>query len=129
MALEPCSLSPVLCGLVRRETKVLHAYLNYPNARVSVHGTSCGHIQQARKQGQRRVFLNTTSIGTELRRFVERGYDFAAQAANNDMWLDLDFSDAAFELAIVKYILRRLGVRYKRFRDCEIEWHCGDKPI
>ena len=70
---------------------MLHAYMNYPNARVSVHGKRCGHIQQAGKSGQRRVLLNPQTIGPELLRFVDREHDFAAQAANDDMWLDLDF--------------------------------------
>jgi hypothetical protein len=103
---------------------VLHAYLNYPNARVSLHATECGHIQQAGKLGQRRVLLNLGSIGAELLRFVEHEHDFASEAARNDMWLDVDFSNREFELAVVQYIHSLLGKRYKRFHDCRLDWHC-----
>jgi hypothetical protein len=103
---------------------VLYAYLNYPNARVSLHGTLCGHIQQAQKTDQRRIVLNPDSLGTELRRFVKQEHDFAAQATNNDMWLDVDFADWEFEESIVRFIHRLLAARYKRFHDCTADWHC-----
>jgi hypothetical protein len=103
---------------------VLLAYLNYPNERVSLHATRCGHIQQARKPDQRRIHLNLNSLGTELQRFVEEEHSFAAQAANNDMWLDIDFGDAEFQEAVARFIHRLRAKRYKRFRDCKVEWHC-----
>ena len=103
---------------------MLHAYLNYPNARVSLHGRACGHIQQSGKQQQRHVLLNHQSIGIELKRFVDDEHDFAAQAAKNDMWLEVSLSGQEREIATVEYIQRLLGARYKRFRDCTIEWHC-----
>ena len=103
---------------------MLDAYLNYPNSRVTAHGGRCGHIQQARKSGQRCVILSRSTIGTELQRFVDREYTFGAQAATNDMWLTVDFDDLEFEAAVVHHVHRLLGVRYKRFRDCRVEWHC-----
>lgn len=103
---------------------MLDAYLNYPNSRVTAHGSKCGHIQQARKAGQRRVLLSRSTIGTELQRFVDREHTFGAQAATNDMWLTVDFNDLEFEAAVVHHIHRLLGARYKRFRDCRLEWHC-----
>ncbi len=104
---------------------MLRAYLNYPNSRMSVHADpACGHIQQAHKAGQRVVRLGPGSIGVELPRFAGGEYQFAAQAAMNDMWLFLDFSDPEFELALVRHIRRLLGTRYKRFRERTIERHC-----
>ena len=101
------------------------AYLNYPNSRVSLHREStCSRIQQARKAGQRRVRVGPKHITTELGRFKDGHYRFASQADTNDMWLEIDFSDVAFELAVARHIHNLLGNRYKRFRDCSPEDHC-----
>jgi hypothetical protein len=103
---------------------VIHAYVNYPNARVSLHGTSCGHIQQAQKSDQRRLRLDDASIATELQKFSSGQYAFASHAAANDMWLDVEFDDSAFEEAVVRHIHRLLSRRYKPFGACSVEWHC-----
>jgi len=104
---------------------VLCAYLNYPNSKVSVHADpECGHIQQADKLAQRRVRLAHGTIGAELPRFAGGEYPFASHSGANDMWLDLDFSDLEFELALVHHIRRLLAFRYKPFADCAVERHC-----
>jgi len=104
---------------------VLSAYLNYPNSRVSVHGNPrCGHIQQARKAGQRHVLLEPRTIGSQLRRFIDRTHTFGAEAARNDMWLYIDFAEDPFEVDLARYIHRLLGARYKRFRDAPFQRHC-----
>jgi len=104
---------------------VLRAYLNYPSSRVSIHGDpDCGHIQQARKTGQRIVIIESDSIGVELERFRQSEYGFAAEAASNDMWLDVDCGDLEFEKAVVHYVQRMLGARYQPFKDARVEEHC-----
>ena len=104
---------------------MLRAYLNYPNSRVSLHSEpTCSRIQQARKRGQRRVRVVPKNISTELLRFKGGEYPFASQAVTNDMWLDIDFSDPNFELAVALHIHWLLSARYKRFHDCSPEQHC-----
>ena len=104
---------------------MLWAYFNYPNPHGTAHGlSSCGEIQKMRKPEQRRVSLDSQTIGAEIENFREKKYRFAAQAGLNDMWLTLDFGDAEFEFAVVRFLLRALGQHYAPFRECEVGWHC-----
>ncbi len=104
---------------------MLRAYFNYPNSRVCVHGdASCNHIQQAGKPGQRCVFIDRTTLATETTGFLEGKHSFAANAATNDLWVDLDLADADFERALVAYFARLLGERYKPFASVDLEICC-----
>jgi hypothetical protein len=104
---------------------VLRAYLNYPNAKVSVHGDlACGHIEQAHKLEQRSISLRHGTLGAELARFVGGEHQFASHSGANDMWLDVEFGDPEFEEAMVRHIHRLLAARYKPFQNCVVERHC-----
>src|SRR5437899_5571731 len=104
---------------------MLKIYVNYPNAKVSVHrDPSCGAIQKMAKPGQRLVRIDPTSISAELQRFRAKGYTFAANPAGNDMWLGTDFGDTDFEAAVIAYVHRIIGKHYSRLAQVAIENHC-----
>jgi len=104
---------------------MLKAYVNYPNPKVRAHhNASCKQIQKRKKPDQRLVRIDLSNISAELRRFSGKHYTFAANAAENDMWLDLDFADADFEFAVLAYVHRLIGRHYTRLAAVEIEKHC-----
>lgn len=104
---------------------MLRAYVNYPNAKVSMHRDRfCGHIERAHKLGQRSINLRHGNLDSELARFIDGGHQFASHAGANDMWLDVELSDPDFEEALVCHIHRLLAARYKPFQNCRVERHC-----
>ncbi len=104
---------------------MLKAYFNYPNSRVSVHHDPfCSRIRPMGKQGQRICRINITNIRHELQKFKDKQYRFQSTSDLNDMWLEIDFQDEEFEMAVVGYICRLLGHHYKRFSDSRLEIHC-----
>jgi hypothetical protein len=56
--------------------------------------------------------VRPASITDELGRFKSGDHRFASQAELNDMWLDIDFSDTDFEVAVARHVHRLLSGRY-----------------
>jgi hypothetical protein len=104
---------------------MMKAYLNHPNSKVRAHyDLSCRQFQKMAKSNQRLVRINAGSISAELQRFIMQQHNFAPNADENDMWIELDFADAEFELALLGYLLQLVGNRYKRLAAITIERHC-----
>lgn len=51
-------------------------------------------------------------------------HQFSSRAGLNDMWLEIDFNDSEFEMAVIRYIHHLLGRYYKPFQASQIEIHC-----
>jgi hypothetical protein len=116
-----------VCQTNEEET-MLKAYINYPNPHISAHGDlTCPEIGKQQKQGQRRVQIDVSSISSELREFINKEHRFGSVAASNDMWLELNFSDPQFEMAVLEYIQREIGKHYKPLATVEVEIHCGPR--
>jgi hypothetical protein len=104
---------------------MLRAYVNYPNPKVSIHhDPSCGAIQKNNKPGQRVVRIDAENISAEIRRFTTKGYSFAANPAENDMWLEANFEDADFEAAVIAHVHRLIGKHYAPLAKVGVETHC-----
>ena len=105
---------------------MLNAYVNYPNQHIETHAQAgCSSIRLQNKAGQRVVDLEIANLSPELKKFVENKYSFAPNAAENDMWLRVEFADPLFERAVVDYIGTLLGQRYKRrFGNVKVRQHC-----
>ena len=104
---------------------MLKVYFDYPNARVSVHhDPNCSRIQVMHKLDQRQCRIDIASISAELQKFRSKEYRFASKPALNDMWLEVDFQDEEFEMAVLSHIRRLLGQHYKSFSDSSLEIHC-----
>ena len=105
---------------------MLKAYINYPNAQVTVHrDLNCTSVRQQDKAGQRSVRLNGSNLSMELSKFSNRTYHFASETEHNDMWIEVDFGDENFELAVVDHIRWRLAVHYKPFVNARVSEHCN----
>jgi hypothetical protein len=104
---------------------MIYMYLNYPNSRVSIHqDTDSEHIRAQMKPDQRVSRINKANISQELQSFVGGHYQFASTAEVNDMWVEIDFQDRDFELAVAAYVHRLLGKRHKPFARASISIHC-----
>jgi hypothetical protein len=105
---------------------MLHAYINYPNPHLSIHGSaSCGNIQQQHKSNQRVVKLNRASFSAAVVAFAEKQHQFGSDASTNDMWLVVDFEDDTFEPQVVEYIRQLLARHYSPFARVTIDRHCS----
>jgi hypothetical protein len=103
---------------------MLSAYVNYPNAHISVHSAAgCASIQQQRKTDQRVVQLDPRTLSGELLKFEEE-HRFASEQRLNDMWLLVNFGDIEFERAVVEHVRKVLARRYKPFAQVEVSSHC-----
>jgi hypothetical protein len=76
------------------------------------------------KTGQRHIRIDIDSASTELRCFANKKYTFASNAGSNDMWLDIEFEDAAFEKAVLEYVRRLIGKHYAPLNRAELTFHC-----
>ncbi len=93
-------------------------YINYPNPHFSIeHGvTSLSRIRHE-KDDRRLVTFTPHTLSSALLPFINAEVQFGASQAVNDMWLDLDFGNQEFEIALVKYIQTLLGRRYRPLAD------------
>jgi hypothetical protein len=104
---------------------MIHAYVYYPKPKISTHhNPSCTAIQKMGKEEQRSVNINAKTITKELGCFSTDEYQFGSTAQVNDMWLVIDFDDADFEAAVLKYVQRLIGKRYSPLAGIKIEEHC-----
>lgn len=104
---------------------MLRAYFNYPNPHVTVHGApGCPDVQKMRKQGQRWVRVDARSATEQLLGFAGTSHKFSATADTNDMWIEVEFGDPAFELAIVEHIRVQFARRYTLFGRAGTTRHC-----
>ena len=104
---------------------MLKAYINYPNSRATAHfDPNCGAIQAQQKANQRYCRINIEAISEELKNFHDKKYPFASFQERNDMWLEIEFNNRAFELAVLEYVCNLLGFHYTPFERLKPEIHC-----
>lgn len=104
---------------------MMMAYINYPNPHICIHrNPACSSIQMQRKREQRIVRLDNATLSSQLKRFSAKDYRFGAQAEINDMWLEVNFDDAEFEIAVTQYIKRILGRHYRPLATAKVDQHC-----
>jgi hypothetical protein len=100
---------------------MLAVYLNYPNPTISAHpGMASAELKKHHKADQWLICINTATLSEELLRFSSKGYKFAADSTSNDMWLEIDFNDSVFELAVLAHVQRLLGKHYAPFAGVQI---------
>ncbi len=104
---------------------MLKAYINYPNPHVTAHfDPGCGNIQSQQKLDQRYIRVNIRTLSEELENFRDKQYPFASNPERNDMWLEIDLDDREFELAVLDYICRLLGMHYGPSKGVKPAIHC-----
>lgn len=101
------------------------AYVNYPNPKFRIHrNPSCTYVGRMEKPEQRHIRIDTDSASTELRRFANNQHIFSSNAESNDMWLDIEFEDADFEMSVLKYVCRLIGKHYAPLAGVKPTIHC-----
>jgi hypothetical protein len=109
-----------------RKPVMIKAYINYPNPHIMAHfEPDCSNIQKQQKPRQRTVRIDIATISKELGKFRGRAYRFAATSEQNDMWLEIDFSDADFEWAVLGCVHRLLSKHYTPFGKVSPMRHCS----
>lgn len=97
---------------------MINVYINYPNAHMTIHRESdCNSIRMNEKEGQRIVQIHRKNLSKVIKRFRKQEYKFAAHKEKNDLWMQIDFENYEFELAVAKYLFSILQTFYKPFRD------------
>jgi hypothetical protein len=104
---------------------MINVYLNYPNAVATLHQTSdCPRIHQHHSETQRNLIINQITLKKILDLFLNGEFEFHSESGSNDAWLEIDFNDLEFEIAVAKFIVRLLGKKYAPFDRLNIEIHC-----
>jgi hypothetical protein len=75
--------------------------------------------------GHRLVKVSRSTISKELRNFEHNKYPFGAKRDLNSLWLEVDFGDKSFELAVIRHIRRLLMRHYTPFGRIPVTKHCG----
>jgi hypothetical protein len=108
-----------------REGKKMKAYINYNEPSITTHRFEiCEDAKVGPDQKIRHVLLNSDSISKELDRFRNNKHRFADEPSMNDMWLIFDFQDSEFEMALLSYLTKLIGLTYSRMKSCKIQVHC-----
>ncbi len=104
---------------------MIHAYINYPNTRMTKHRDSgCSSIQQSNMIARRVSHIDLDRLSSELIKFADKSYEFASTPAQNDIWLEIDLSDISFETAVAEYILKLISRHYAPMRNAKPTTHC-----
>jgi hypothetical protein len=105
---------------------MLRAYIDYPVPTFTCHlSEDCHFFHRPEAPGHRLVKINTQTVSKELQNFKDGHYRFAAQAGLDSLWLEVDFGDEDFELAVVRHVRTLLMARYSPFETAEVKVHCG----
>jgi hypothetical protein len=88
-------------------------YINYPVPHIRSYSNSdSAQIGKHNKVDQRHIKIDFGTLSTELNRFSNGYYRFAAKSGLNDMWLEIDLNDSQFEGDVLRFIQRQIGQRY-----------------
>lgn len=93
-------------------------YINYPNPAFSIRHEQSAKSRMRHPESVTRLFqINPQTASEVLTLFIDGEVNFASTSDINDCWLEVDFGDMEFELAVVKFIQTVLGRRYAPLRD------------
>lgn len=102
---------------------MIYTYINSPAARGAYHRVAtCAEIRKHGKEHQRRLQFDAATFAVALNALDDM--PFRAEAGFNDVWLEIDFNDQAFELAVAEFVVRRLAGRYSRIARIKLTQHC-----
>lgn len=97
---------------------MIAVYYNYPNNGFTIHkNCSVLECQTHGKTDQRVLYINIDTTSERLKNFQSQEHKFRSVQELNDMWLEIDFGNNTFEIAIAEYILFLLGTQYKPFHN------------
>ena len=88
---------------------MIYIYINYPNPIFRVHNPICAFINYDTAV---RKFEFSGDLANQLSIFLEKNFQFAAQAGMNDLWLKIDLGNDHLNISLVEVIKKILGDRY-----------------
>jgi hypothetical protein len=105
---------------------MMKVYVNYTDPKFSIHRNPlCAEVCKMKKTGQRHIRIDINTISVELGCFANKEYTFNSNdGPNNDMWLDIEFDDADFEISVLEYVRRLIGKHYTPLGKAELKTHC-----
>ena len=104
---------------------MIKAYIDYSDPCITIHRNPlCDHANVGPDQKIRHLMLNPSSLSKELDRFRNNKHRFAEELYMNDMWLIFDFQDSEFEIALLSYLKKLVGLSNSTIKSCNIEMHC-----
>ena len=89
-------------------------YINFANPHFATTRTRADERWRNEKF-QRLIRLAPDTFSTEIAPFIAQKVEFSSAGANSEMWLEIDFGDSLFELAIGKLVQRLIGRKYDVF--------------
>ena len=108
-----------------KEVTVIRVFLDYPTSRIMIHADhDCTYFDRPLLPNHRLVRLNDRTISQELQSLQSKRYKFASNAEFNILWLEADFADLDFEVALVAHIRKLLAKNYKPFSSAQVQFHC-----
>ena len=104
---------------------MLYANFDYPTSHITIHrDPNCVYLEEPRWAKRRVRRINIANITAELAGFRDRAHRFDSGGGLDSMWLQVDFGDPTFEMAVVRYVQQFLGRRYTPFRKARITVCC-----
>lgn len=104
---------------------MIKAYIDYPNATVTVHrNPNCSLAKTGPDQDIRHLLVNPDNLSRELGRFRGDAHKFGAEAGARDMFLILDFIDPVFEEALLTHLKRLIALNHEAFKLRAVQVHC-----
>ena len=105
---------------------MINVYINHPNPHITIHQSSeCGLIHAHKSAAEARTInIDISNLSQELTKFIDGEHKFNSSAEFNDMWLEINLDDLAFEIAVVLFIVAHLGKIYKQFKGMSPSIHC-----
>ena len=99
--------------------------IDYPLSHVTIHrDPDCPHLEERAWARRRKVRLDLATFSAEVRALAQGDYRFASKSGRNSLWLQIDFRDQEFELAVALFVQRLLGRRYKPIREARVTVCC-----
>jgi hypothetical protein len=122
----PCSVADTSYSKVETPVVDSPAVTTAPTPPVSAHkrfalhpGKNVAECVVQQKPNRRTVRISTDSFSTAMRPFFVGEVPFVSISEFNDLWLDLNFDDQAFEKSLAEHIQRLLGRRYAPLKSAQ----------
>lgn len=104
----------------------MKVYINYPNPHIQIHcDESCALIRMQRKANQRVIAVTIQTMPQVLTEFIRQQHNFAANTAENDMWLDIRLVSVEQEEGFVYVVQALLGLHHRPLGNSAlVKVHC-----
>lgn len=104
---------------------MIKAYINFNEPSIIVHRSGlCDQAKVGPDEKIRHVLINQSALSRELDRFRSGKHQFSEELYLNDMWLIFDLEDSDFEMALLVYLQKQIGITNSTIKNAKIQVHC-----